>query len=110
MSTQTEWNQSYYGHPFAARQLVMQMEGTNPGADPLRDVLTRYGSSNAQAQVPAQPQGQQQPGYAPPYPQYQSPQGGAAAGSQAGLRPTQLQSPPGGRGPIQQQNLTAPNR
>ena len=30
--------------PTRARQLVMQMQGGNPGADPLRDVLTRYGS------------------------------------------------------------------
>jgi lipid-binding SYLF domain-containing protein len=107
MSTQTEWNQSYYGRPFAARQLVMQMEGGNPGADPLRDVLTRYGSGNARASAP--PAAQQQPGYAPPYPQYQ-PQGMKPGQGQL-PQPGDLASPSsGGRGPIQQQNLSAPGR
>jgi lipid-binding SYLF domain-containing protein len=112
MSTQTNWNQSYYGRPFAARQLVMGMEGTNPGADPLRDLLTRYGSSRAQAPMPAQ----QQPGYAPPYPQYQSQ---PAQGMQQSMQPQQLSppannyptaAPSGSRGPIQQQTLTPPSR
>jgi lipid-binding SYLF domain-containing protein len=103
MSTQTEWNQSYYGHPYAARQLVMGMEGGNPGADPLRDVLTRYGSTNARGPVPGQ---QQQPGYAPPYPQYQPPPGQAPSAGNGSLAPP----PSDGRGPIQQQNLSAPGR
>jgi lipid-binding SYLF domain-containing protein len=105
MSTETPSNQAYYGQPLAARQLVMQMQGANPGADPLRDVLTRYGSSNNRAAM-APPQ--QQPGYAPPYPPYQ-PQGmqPAAPRQQEGY----LAPPPsGGRGPIQQQNLAEPAR
>jgi lipid-binding SYLF domain-containing protein len=118
MSTQTDWNQSYYGQPFAARQLVVQMQGGNPGADPLRDVLTRYGSRDARPSMPPpqqgyapaypqyQPQGGQQPpppppprqGYAPAYPQYQ-PQG-------APPPPNGYPSGPSDdRGPIQQQNL-----
>ncbi|MFL5256791.1 MAG: YSC84-related protein [Rhodopila sp.] len=64
MSSDTEWNQFYYGTRFAARQLVMQMQGSNPGADPLRDLLTRFGTRTS---APAQPQ----PGYAPAYPAYQ---------------------------------------
>lgn len=94
MSTQTAWNQSYYGQPYAARQLVMQMQGNNPGADPLRDILTRYGSHN----VAPTPPPRRQPGYAPPYPQYQ---------------PQTLQPPPppgSSRGPVQEQNLAAPSR
>lgn len=107
MSTQTEWNQSYYNHPYAARQLVMQMEGGNPGADPLRDVLTRYGSANTQAQVPAT--SQQQPGYAPPYPQYQAPR--IAPRGQPSSSANSYQTPPSaGRGPIQQQSLSPPAR
>ena len=104
MSAQTQWNQSYYGKPYAARQLVMQMEGGNPGADPLRDVLTRNGSSNVAAMPPPQqPAGQklpiqQQPGYAPPYPQY-DPQG-APSGNAAAA----------GRGPVQEQGLPPPGR
>jgi lipid-binding SYLF domain-containing protein len=110
MSADTDWNQSYYGQSFAARQLVIQMQGGNPGADPLRDVLTRYGSREAMRQPVAPAQGQ--PGYAPPYPAYQ-PQGSRPAQS-----PTQL-SPPGGyvappssdgRGPVQEQGLPPAGR
>jgi SH3 domain-containing YSC84-like protein 1 len=100
MSSQTPWNQSYYGQPYGARQLVMQMQGSNPGADSVRDVLTRYGSRNATyTPPPSQP-----PGYAPPYPQYQ----------QQGQQPPPPSSPDGysqgGRGPVQEQSLTPPGR
>jgi lipid-binding SYLF domain-containing protein len=44
MSQQTVWNQMYYGQTFAGRQIVAQMQGANPGADSLRQVLTRYGT------------------------------------------------------------------
>jgi lipid-binding SYLF domain-containing protein len=101
MSTQTPWNQSYYGQPFAARQLVMQMQGSNPGADPLRDVLTRYGTRNANYAPPPPPQ-RPQPGYAPPYPQYQPPPPPASGAYSA--------PPPDGRGPVQEQNLAPPGR
>ena len=122
MSNQADWDQSYYGQPFAARQLVMQMQGANPGADPLRDVLTRYGVRYARPAEPPPPQQQgyaptyqyqppgrqpsapppQQQGYAPPaYPQYQAP--GAQPLSNAYASP-----PSGERGPVQQQNLSAP--
>ena len=57
MSARIDGNQAYYGQPFAARQIVLQMQGVNPGADPLREVLTRYG--NADRPAPAGP-------YAPP--------------------------------------------
>lgn len=114
LSAQTEWNQAYYGQPYAARQLVMQMQGGNPGADSLRDVLTRYGAQPGAARASAPPQ--QPPGYAP----YQ------AQGAQKPGQPYQLQPPgappqdqggapvppggPDGRGPIQQQPLPAPSR
>ncbi len=80
MSARTDENQSYYGQPFAARQIVQQMQGVNPGADPLREVLTRYG--NSEASPPAggayqPPPGQQAypPAYQPPQapPSYQPP-------------------------------------
>src|SRR3984957_14153511 len=74
MSADSHADQSYYGQPLATRQLVMQMQGSNPGADPMRDVLTRYGSGNAPPPMPPPPSTQQQQGYAPAYPQYQ-PQG-----------------------------------
>jgi lipid-binding SYLF domain-containing protein len=35
--------QSYYGRTLDARQIVLSMEGSNPGATPLRETLARYG-------------------------------------------------------------------
>jgi lipid-binding SYLF domain-containing protein len=139
MSAQTPWNQSYYGQPLAARQLVMQMQGSNPGADPLRDVLTRYGSRNAGYAPPPPPPPGQRPGYAPPYPQYQQqgqyrqpgmqppPNGGYAPppppdGGYAPPPPPDggyapppppgsgYGAPPSDRGPVQEQSLTPPGR
>ncbi|MGD0102416.1 MAG: lipid-binding SYLF domain-containing protein [Rhodopila sp.] len=113
MSAQSQWDQSYYGQPVGARQLIMQMQGSNPGADPLRDLLTRYGSHNTTYTSP--PPQQQQPGYAPPYPQYQ-PQGTAAPQpppAPNGYSPQPSSGyppPPQGRGPVQEQNLAAPTR
>jgi lipid-binding SYLF domain-containing protein len=100
MSTDTGANQRYYGQAFAARQIVVQMQGSNPGADPLRDVLTKFGS--AAAVTPPPPQQPQQPGYAPPYPSY----------PQQGGQPTPLgpDTRPAGRGPVQEQNLPPPSR
>ncbi len=102
MSSQTDWNQAYYGQPFAARQIVMAMQGSNPGADPLRDLLTRFGSGGApQPGSPAQPPPVPS-GYAPAAP----PQTQAAPGS-----PTYLSPPPSSsHGPVQEQSLPAPSR
>jgi lipid-binding SYLF domain-containing protein len=86
MAPRTEWNQAYYGQAMGARQIVVQMQATNAGADPLRLVLTRYG---AEAQAAA----------APPVPAMPPPQ--------PGVQPTQL-SPPPGSGAIQQQSLPPP--
>jgi lipid-binding SYLF domain-containing protein len=103
MSAETSWNQSYYGQPLASRQLVMQMQGGNPGADPLRDVLTRYGSRHApNMPPPPQPQPgnapaypQYQPGNAPAYPQYQPGNAPAYPQYQPGNVPAYPQSQPG---------------
>jgi lipid-binding SYLF domain-containing protein len=103
MSAKTAWNQSYYGQAYASRQLVMQMQGSNPGADPLRDVLTRYGS-RAPSAPPAAPR---QSGYAPPYPQYQPPPANGSGGPPSG---SGAASPSGERSPVQQQNLTPAGR
>ena len=66
MTTRTEWNRLYYGRDSAARQIVMDMQAQNPGADPLREVLTRYGAPGpglpAQASAALPPPG---PGMAP---------------------------------------------
>ncbi|PPQ40851.1 lipid-binding SYLF domain-containing protein [Rhodopila globiformis] len=109
MSSDTLWNQLYYGQRFAARQLVMEMQGSNPGADPLREILTRYGSRTA---GPAPARGPQQSGYAPAYPPYRAPPAQQPPGQAPYQLPTQLptgsqgyQPPPGERGPVQEQNL-----
>jgi len=129
MSSDTQWNQAYYARPLAARQIVTEMQANNPGADPLRDLLTRWSMMQTPAApMPAQPQ----PGYAPAYPPQQGykapsqpPAGYAPASAPVSLQPppgyTAPTQPPGGympqgqaipsdgRGPIQQQSLTAPN-
>jgi lipid-binding SYLF domain-containing protein len=38
----SEWNQAYYGQQLSAQQIVLQGQGTNPGADPLRETLARF--------------------------------------------------------------------
>ena len=35
--------QAYYGTALSARQIVIDMQGSNPGANPLRGTLARYG-------------------------------------------------------------------
>ena len=87
MGARSEWNRAYYGREMSTRQIVIEMQASNPGADPLRDVLTRNGSNQPlQASVPAPPS--------------MGP-GPAQAG---GMIPTQPQP----RGPVQQQNLAPP--
>lgn len=44
LSYRTDWARAYYGHEYSARQIVVNMEAHNPGADPLRAVLLRFGS------------------------------------------------------------------
>jgi lipid-binding SYLF domain-containing protein len=110
MSADSHADQSYYGQPLSARQLVIHMQGGNPGADPMRDVLTRYGSRNAPPPMPPPPSPQQQQGYAPAYPQYQpqaQPQGQPPAPPPP---PNGYMPPPpaGGRGPVQEQSLSPP--
>lgn len=69
LATRSDWNRAYYGKEAAAQQIVISMDANNPGANPLREVLSRYGSS-----VTANPRmipmasndpGQPQPLYAP---------------------------------------------
>jgi hypothetical protein len=105
MSIRSDWNRAYYGQPYSARQIVVEMQGANPGADPLREILTRYGSATATATASGSQPVQQSPGYAPAYP----PQGqGYQAGPQppAGQAPVQLQP----SAPVTQQNLAPPRR
>lgn len=43
LSPDTDSNQSYYGQPYNAPQIVVQMMANNPGANPLRATLSQYG-------------------------------------------------------------------
>ncbi|HEY1857506.1 lipid-binding SYLF domain-containing protein [Acidocella sp.] len=43
LSNDSKTEQAYYGAPLDARQIVVDMQGSNPGANPLREMLTRYG-------------------------------------------------------------------
>ncbi len=65
LSSKSDWNQLYYGRPIGAQQAVITMEATNPGADPLREILSRYG-----AQVAAAGPAPVGPAYVTPRPQY----------------------------------------
>ena len=44
LSSRSEWNNAYYGQDLSPRQIVVQVAAHNPGADPLRAVLARFGS------------------------------------------------------------------
>jgi SH3 domain-containing YSC84-like protein 1 len=67
MGAQPESNQAYYGRPFGPREIVIGMQGSNPGADPLREILTRYGTATALPMPPAQTQAAPPPPAALPY-------------------------------------------
>jgi len=43
LSNDSGREQAYYGAPLDARQIVVDMQGSNPGANPLREMLSRYG-------------------------------------------------------------------
>ena len=43
LSSDAGTDQHYYGAPLDLRQIVVNMQGANPGANPLREMLTRYG-------------------------------------------------------------------
>ncbi len=103
MSSRTEWNTAYYGQPYAARQVVVSMQGVNQGADPLREVLTRYGAGRPPGPMAPPPLTNQGPGYAPAYP----PASASPSSQPPGYAPSQS-APPGERGPVQQQNLAPP--
>jgi len=38
----SDWDQAYYGQAMGAQQIVLQGQGSNPGAEPLREVLGRF--------------------------------------------------------------------
>ncbi len=70
LKSRTEYNHAYYGADLGARQIVTAMQARNPGADPLREMLTRYGSGQPAlaGQVPGTPMNNQPVLLAPPPP------------------------------------------
>ena len=66
MSSRSESNRAYYGRDSSSRQIVIDMAAHNPGADPLRAALMRFGAGGAQPAAAAQPQYQAAPDYQPP--------------------------------------------
>jgi SH3 domain-containing YSC84-like protein 1 len=102
-----EWDQAYYGRPADASAIVLRMAASNPGADPLREVLTRYGSTAPAAQAGGygSPPPNEPPPNAPP-PGYGAPGYAPPAGEPAGGQPVPLA--PGTA--IQQQSLPPPSR
>ena len=42
LSARSEWNQTYYGKSLSAQQIVLNLEGQNPGAEPLKEMLARF--------------------------------------------------------------------
>jgi lipid-binding SYLF domain-containing protein len=96
MSSKSDWDQVYYNRAVGPVQIVISMEANNPAADPLRQILSRFGADTPPPPPPAMP--------APvPY----------AAGPTAARTPgggpivlTPQQAPPG----IQRQTLAPPPR
>jgi lipid-binding SYLF domain-containing protein len=43
LSNDANAQQAYYGTDLSARQIVIDMQGSNIGANPLRGMLARYG-------------------------------------------------------------------
>lgn len=43
ISQRTDWNTAYYGQPLSPQQIVLGGQGRNPGAEPLREMLSRFG-------------------------------------------------------------------
>ena len=55
LSARSEWNRSYYRREVGARDIVVAMWAHNPGADPLRAVLLRFGTAGKPPPAPPGP-------------------------------------------------------
>ncbi len=97
MSSDSVGDRAYYGQPVGPEDIVVAMRVNNPGADPLRATLMRYGAAEP-VQPPPPPYGP--PPYGPP--PYGQP--GAYAQPPQANGPMQLAP----TGPVQQQPLPPP--
>ncbi|MDB5413182.1 MAG: hypothetical protein JWR10_1517 [Rubritepida sp.] len=53
LNPQPDWNAAYYGREVTTRDIVVTMLAHNPGADPLRAALIRFGGAPAPSAAPA---------------------------------------------------------
>jgi len=94
LAAKSEWDRAYYGRDIGAREIVVDMQVSNPGADPLRAILAKYGAGPsappANADMPTPP--------APAAPPANDTAPAAAAAS----------SGPQSLAPVQSQDLAAP--
>ncbi len=49
----SDWNRLYYGRPIGSQALVLNNEGQNPGAEPLKEMLARFSGAGAGMRAPA---------------------------------------------------------
>ncbi len=42
VSVMSAWNAAYYGRPIGSQEILLQGQGNNPGAAPLREMLARF--------------------------------------------------------------------
>ena len=113
LTARPTWDQVYYGRQVDTRAVVIQMAVSNPGADPLRSLLTRYGSGQPAAPLPSSSAS----GYGAAPPTYAGPGAAQPIYGQPGSQPGYPASPSGTQpvplepsGPIQQQSLPPPSR
>ena len=64
ISQRSDWNSLYYGRPTGSQALVLNNEGQNPGAEPLKEMLAKFSNAAPAARAPASPP--PPPAYAPP--------------------------------------------
>ncbi len=55
LSAKSELDRAYYGRSVGAQQIVVGVEVSNPGADPLREVLTKFGANSSTGPVASRP-------------------------------------------------------
>ena len=86
LAAKSEWDRAYYGQDIGAREIVVDMKVSNPGADPLRAILAKYGAAPsapaANAALPSPPASSEAPAPASPP---------AAPGAPQSLSPVQSQ-------------------
>ena len=107
LSSDSVGNRAYYGQPVGVEDIAVAMRVNNPGADPLRSVLMRFGGDGRPAAPGSSP-------YPPPYqrgtryggPVAEPGEGGPAAGPGDAGAPVQLAP----AAPVQTQALPPPPR